>query len=72
MVGRKSLRAPILRAPAVLKTASQMHIAPQIAVHIGDNMPQKLSQMCPRCGYQKLPPDGAVIETFDYCSVCSD
>ena len=49
-----------------------MHIAPQIAVHIGDNMPQKLSQMCPRCGYQKLPPDGAVIETFDYCSVCSD
>ena len=33
---------------------------------------------CPRhapdieCGYHRLPLDGAVIGTFEYCSVCSD
>ena len=24
------------------------------------------------CGYHILPLDGAVIGTFEYCSVCSD
>ena len=31
-----------------------------------------LSTICPRAGYQRLPLDGAVIGTFEYCSVCSD
>ena len=31
-----------------------------------------LSQTCPRCWYQRLSLDGAVIGTFEYCSACSD
>ena len=40
---------------------SEMHVAPLLLSNV-DNMPQMLSQTCPRSGYQRLPLDGVVIE----------
>ena len=52
------------------KRASLMHVAPRIAVHCWQYAPDVVSDM-PRI-YQRLPLDGAVIGTFDFCLVCSD
>ena len=41
------------------KTASEMHVAPRIVVHCCS----WLSIVVIHCGYHRLAPDGAVIET---------
>ena len=59
------------------KTALQMHVAPQIAVHccqyapdVVPDMPQMM--LLPTADMiQRLPLDGAVIGTFEFCPVCS-
>ena len=57
--------------------ASQMHVAPRIAVHcwqyapdVVPDMPQMM--LLPTADIiQRLPLDGAVVGTFEYCPVCS-
>ena len=82
IVWLKTISLPLisfLSCPCYWKAASQMHVAPQIAVQCP--LLTIYARCCPRhalddviihCRYQRLPLEGSVIRTFEYCSVCSD
>ena len=58
-----------IRQQLVEKTASQMHVAPRIVVFCWSCPRHAPDDVIIHCGYQKLPLDGAVIGTFEYCSI---